>query len=165
MPAAETCGPFLDNSHAILWNGHALRSEPDNEIAETVAATIAESGKRRVQGLVIRADEVAEEVDFAPLKFRGNLHSGNKFDVASRRVPGDLNRRERVVIGDGNRGQICLPSQRDDLLGGELAIARGGVDVEVYPPRARKIPQTAAKTRERGSFRHVRREVRDGRQV
>src|SRR5205085_12418155 len=80
---------------------------------------------------VVGAEEVAEQVQLAPLVLRRDFDAGDDFQPPSGRGPGVLNRAHRVVVGHGNGGQPAAAGEVHHLGGRVLAVAVGGVQVQV----------------------------------
>src|SRR5439155_6209231 len=80
---------------------------------------------------VRRVEEVAEQVQGAPVVLRGDLDAGHDLQDRARRGAGQTDAGERVVVGDGEGGQPAAARQFHDLGGGVGAVAASGVYVQV----------------------------------
>jgi len=109
----------------------ATVSELRDVIPEAFATAITHASEGRVKFSMIGADEVPEQVNLAPGELCGDFDAGNYFELFGCCLANLRHGGQCVVIGDGYRGESGLLCERGDLCRRELAIAPGGVKMQV----------------------------------
>jgi hypothetical protein len=151
VPAAER-GAREGAAERGQVDGQAELFQPLGHGREAIHSRRAEARGRGDDGGVVVADEMAEDVDLAPIKLGRPLDPGNKLDSQPHRLgPGDGQSRDCVMVGDRNRRQPDVRRRRHDFARRANSVGVRRVDVQVGPERGLRL---AGRARDAAELSH-----------
>ncbi len=129
VSASEARRPLFHECRTIRGNDNPAFLKLREEVAKPFAPRLADRLEHDVEWPIIGADEVTEQVKFASVEMRADLHAWYNLNRIA--CGGDRFRESGkcVVISDGDRAELCLSGQCDNLPWRVLAVAGGGVGV------------------------------------
>ncbi len=134
---------FLNLPHAIFGQVMAAIGQFRDVIEEAFASAVADAGQCRIQLGVIGANEVPEQVNLVPRKRGRDFDPRDDFELLRGRGANFFHGSTGIVIGDCDCGETGLLCERRNLCGGELAIAFGGVEMQIGTSWASECGESA----------------------